>query len=177
MTFPFLNITAGNHDSQDWQHYRHSVPAGTGPRGGSDSGSVPFRFQTTASLIWDLIMPTNCVTQQGKYGNRRVVSTTIQLLARPGSWPVVTHNKSQPVDCEYSTTTDKCHKQATFTNLGNLQHVRHTWTSTTSVCVFLRCWNPTEQPQWLLFSTMLTCTFHNPCSCFIYGRILWKNVV
>lgn len=119
-------------------------------------------------------LPTNCVTQQGKYGNRRVVSTTIQLVARHGSWPVVTHNKSQPVDCEYGTATDNATNRLHLQILGTstlisslLQHVWHTWTSTTSVSVFVQCWNPAEQPHWLLFSTALTCTFRNTCSCFI----------
>lgn len=112
------------------------------------------------------------------------VSTTIQLLARHGSWPVVTHNKSQPFDCEHSTTTDDATNRLHLQILGIsslisffLQHVRHTWTSTSLVSVFLQRWNTTEQPQWLLFSTTLTCIFHNTCSCFIYEHILWKNIV
>lgn len=84
------NIPACNHGSQDSQHYRHSVPAGTGLGGGSDSSSVPLQFQTTASLISDFIC------RQTALRNRENMGTAGLCLRQYNYWPGMAADLSSP---------------------------------------------------------------------------------
>lgn len=181
-----LNIRRCNRGSRDSEHYGLSVPVGTRSGRGRGSSTVSIPVSDNSVTHFRPHLPTNCVMQRGKYGNRMVVSTTIQLLASPGSWPVITHNKPQLTDCEHSVTThnaaNRPHLQMlrTLTLISSLlQCVWHTWTSTTSTTsttrVFKKHSNPTEQAQGPVFSTALTSLhFTTPALASYSSAFFWK---